>query len=224
MPIRRIRRRGSSFSRCQHCDARQSHACRTSLCRALARDGQIVHHLYQRLVDLGHIAGENGPVVHLGVYVHRIVGMPRRAQLLIPDALKRRWLRAGARRGYREIASEVEQQGVESDVILVFLEIAQTLAGRYVVFAVRAYVELNSRIERAVVGDVRGFDRFVIEILRESLDAGLKVRLAVCESVVLPAVEARLCGEIERDDVAPVISIPLPLICFCRPCRLSRRR
>ena len=30
MPIRRIRRRGSSFSRCQHCDARQSRACRTS--------------------------------------------------------------------------------------------------------------------------------------------------------------------------------------------------
>lgn len=126
--------------------------------------------------------------------------MPRRAELLVPDTLKRRWLRAGARRGYREIASEVEQQGVESDVILVFLEIAQTLAGRYVVFAVRAYVELNSRIERAVVGDVCGFDRFVIEILRESLDAGLKVRFAVCESVVLPAVEARLCGEIERDD------------------------
>ena len=47
---------------------------------------------------------------------------------------------------------------------------------------------------------MRGFDRFVIEIFRESLDAGLKVRLAVCESVVLPAVEARLCGEIERDD------------------------
>ena len=126
--------------------------------------------------------------------------MPRRAELLVPDALKRRRLRAGARRGYRKIASEVEQQGVERNVVLVFLEIAQALAGRYVVFAVRAYVELNSRIERAVVGDVRGFDRFVIEILRESLDAGLKVRLAVCESVVLPAVEARFCGEIERDD------------------------
>ena len=42
-------------------------------CRALARDGQISHHLYQRLVDLRHIAGENGPVVHLGVYVYSVV-------------------------------------------------------------------------------------------------------------------------------------------------------
>ena len=42
-------------------------------CRALARDGQISNHLYQRLVDLRHIAGENGPVVHLGVYVYSVV-------------------------------------------------------------------------------------------------------------------------------------------------------
>lgn len=83
---------------------------------------------------------------------------------------------------------------------LSFLKLRRRLPVGMLSLPFQAYVELNSRIERAVVGDVRGFDRFVIEILRESLDAGLKVRLAVCESVVLPAVEARLCGEIERDD------------------------
>lgn len=47
---------------------------------------------------------------------------------------------------------------------------------------------------------MRRLDSFVVEVFFESLDAGLEMRLAVCESVVLPAVEARLCGEIERDD------------------------
>ena len=147
------RRRHSPYVNIVMCD-KAAHTVHL-FCRALARDGQIAHHLNKRLVDLRHIAGENWPVVHLGVYVYSVVRVPRRAELLVPDALKRRRLRAGARRGYRKIAPEVEQQGVECNVVLVFLEIAQALAGRYVVFIVRAYVKFNSRIERAVVGDVR---------------------------------------------------------------------
>ena len=46
---------------------------------------------------------------------------------------------------------------------------------------------------------MRRLDSFVVEVFFESLKAGLEVRLAVCERVVLPAVEARFGGETERD-------------------------
>src|SRR5205085_11926741 len=82
--------------------------------------GEVRDHAYERLVALGEVRHLRGPVVHLRVDVDGVLRLPRRRHLRVPDALKVRGLRAGARGGDEEVATELKIERREVRVFFAF--------------------------------------------------------------------------------------------------------
>ena len=106
---------------------------------------------------LGEVRRLRRPVVHLAVDVHRPVGAPRRADVLVPDALQVGGLGAGAGARDEQVAAVLEDEGHERGVLAVAVG-AEALVGR-AVGGRRAEVEPHPAEEAGVVGDVRVAER-----------------------------------------------------------------
>ena len=91
--------------------------------------GQLLDHPDERLRELAEVRHFGGPVVHLQVDVGRVLRVPRRVLVLVPDALEVRRLRAGPRRGDQQVARELEAQRRQSGVVGA-VERLETLVGR----------------------------------------------------------------------------------------------
>ena len=74
-------------------------------------------HPQHRLVALGEVRHLRRPVVHLAVDVHRPVGAPRRAHVLVPDPLQVRGLAAGAGARDEQVAPVLEDERHEGGVL-----------------------------------------------------------------------------------------------------------
>src|SRR5438045_8521102 len=92
----------------------------------------------QRLGELGEIGRLREPVVHLGVDVHRVLAVPWRRVAVVPESLQRRRLAARAARGDQQIATEVEEERVQSGI-------AALLGAEYA--PIRRHVRYGSRAE-----------------------------------------------------------------------------
>ena len=123
-----------------------------------ARDREILHHRHQRLHAFGEIRRLGGPVVHLGVDVDGVLRAPGRQQLVVPQALQVRRLRAGARTADEQVARVLEIQRRELRVVA-GLRIADAHVGR--LFARRRcrQFERHAAEQLLMVRDVRRAQR-----------------------------------------------------------------
>src|SRR5579875_799848 len=64
--------------------------------RLLSIFGKLTNERKERFGAFRKVAAFRRPVVHFGIDVQRVVGTPRRAQFVVPDALQVRLLRSGA--------------------------------------------------------------------------------------------------------------------------------
>ena len=83
-------------------------------------------------MELGKVGGLHRPVVHLRVDVDGVVGAPRGAQVLVPNALEVGGLGAGPGAGDNQIAAVLVQQGVALGVH-VLVPAGQALHGGHLV-------------------------------------------------------------------------------------------
>ena len=75
-----------------------------------AGHGAIGNHVEERCGAFGKIRHFGGPVIHLGVDVHRPFAVPRRMERVIPDALQIRGLTTGAAAGDEQIPAILKRQ------------------------------------------------------------------------------------------------------------------
>ena len=107
----------------------------------------------ERIVALGEIGALGGPVVHLGVDVAGVFGIPRRIEGIVPDALQVGGLAACAGRADEQVAAVLEEQRGECRVLAV-LERGDAAVGRRLGGGGAAEIEGNAAEERAVIGEV----------------------------------------------------------------------
>ena len=73
-----------------------------------ASHAKVVEQVPQRLLHLGQIRHVCRPVVHLDVDVDVVVGVPRRGDLVVPNALQIRGHRVRPRRSHQQVAAELK--------------------------------------------------------------------------------------------------------------------
>ena len=79
---------------------------------------QAVHVIEEWRRAFGEAGNFGRPVVHLDVDIGVVIGAPGRAVGVIPESLQIRRKAAGPRRGYQQIASELEESGLELGIRL----------------------------------------------------------------------------------------------------------
>ena len=166
----------------------------------------------QRLVQLGEVGRLGRPVVHLGVDVDRVVRAPRRPQLVVPDALQVRRLRARAAAGDQQVAAVLEQQldelrirGAELHDPLIGRQRRRRRAGRRHGAAGGRERQRHAIEQAAVIGDVlarsRSSQRPAPAQRRRSADASAAGSRPSRRRGSVEAVEAGRARHQERDRV-----------------------
>ena len=120
-----------------------------------AGDRQVVERGEQRLVAFAERGRFGRPVVHLGVDVAGVLAVPRRTQLVVPDALQVGRLAARAAGADQQVAAVLEDQRGQVRIVAVG-ELGDALVGRLVGGRRAAEVERHAAEQRLVIGEVRG--------------------------------------------------------------------
>ena len=108
--------------------------------------GNLADELEQRFVHLREVADLRGPVVHLKIDIRGEFRIPRRKELVVPDALKiRRVGVARLRGGNQQVTAELEIGGDEV-VVGAVRELTDALVDRDVGIAIFAQVERHTVI------------------------------------------------------------------------------
>ena len=94
----------------------------------LAGNGQLVDGVVQRLLALGQIGGQGGPIVHLRVDVAGVLAVPGRSERLVPDALQIGGLPALAAGCDEQVAAVLEDERGQVRIVAV-MEIAEAEVG-----------------------------------------------------------------------------------------------
>ncbi len=114
----------------------------------------------QRLGALGEVRGPGGPVRHLQVDVGGVRGAPRRAHILVPDALQGQGHRPGPGARDHQVAPVLEQQRGEGGIPSHDGVPRDTrVRGQRVMAQVPAQVQGDPVEQRRVVGDMLGAQR-----------------------------------------------------------------
>ncbi len=166
-------------------------------------DPEVVQKLHQRLMHLRQICSLRRPVVHLRIDVDRIVGAPRRAQVLVPDALQVR--RKGSRSGacYQQIAAILEQQRI-SGGIHVLIPVGKPLRRRKL-FPAGSQVDLDTVEISPVIFHMPGGKGIIVrfpggpKVFQTVFPIGLPLQEGLAER----SVEARPCRQVQGDAVRP---------------------
>ena len=61
----------------------------------------------------GQVADLGGPIIHLGIDIDGPFAVPRWLERVVPNALEIGWLVAGTRTRNKQIAAELEVEGLE---------------------------------------------------------------------------------------------------------------
>ena len=122
---------------CQSCSRRclspQIHVVKTRrtftvkilLCRLLRIFQQFPIHPHQRLRQFMKITGTGHPVVHLCIDIYRIIALPGRDPIAVPDSLQICRLCPRPRTGNQQIPPIVKQQLLQSRILAVFFILFQ---------------------------------------------------------------------------------------------------
>ena len=97
--------------------------------RLSARHTQVLNHREQGLLGFSQITYQGRPVVHLGIDVDGVFGIPGGIALVVPYALQVGWLSARLRRADEQVAAILEHEGHKGH-ILAILECSQSTVGR----------------------------------------------------------------------------------------------
>ncbi len=97
-----------------------------SACCALCRLRKFFHHPEQRFMHFREIGHFRRPVVHLRIDIDGVLSIPRSQQFMIPDALQSGRLSARLRRGYKQVAPELEHQCHQTRIFS-FIEMLDTV-------------------------------------------------------------------------------------------------
>ena len=124
--------------------------------RLPARNAQVADHVDQRSVQFGQVRRLGRPVVHFRIDVDRVLAVPCRKSLMIPNALQIGWLTAGLRRTDQQIATELKIERRELR-IKTGGELAHPHVGRLIGLSVRSQIERYPFDPRTVSRDVVGF-------------------------------------------------------------------
>ncbi|OQC05012.1 MAG: hypothetical protein BWX80_02239 [Candidatus Hydrogenedentes bacterium ADurb.Bin101] len=95
---------------------------------------QGIDKLQEGFVAFMQVGDLRRPVVHLVIDVMVIVGIPRRLDMVAPDALQVGGQRARSRTGQEQVATELEIQGHERRIFFAPAQGAQSFIDRYTVF------------------------------------------------------------------------------------------
>ena len=80
------------------------------------RRAEVLEHREEGLLRLGKIADQRRPVIHFGVDVDGVLRVPRRIDLVVPDALQGGWLTARLARRDEQVAPVLHHQGNQIEV------------------------------------------------------------------------------------------------------------
>lgn len=82
-------------------------------------------HPHQRLCQFVKITRTGHPVIHLGIDIYRIIALPRRDPVAVPDTLQVCRLRARSGTGNQQIPSIIKQQLLQPRILAVFFILFQ---------------------------------------------------------------------------------------------------
>ena len=94
-----------------------------------SRLAQVAGHREQRLLRLGQVANEGGPVVHLGVDIDGVFRVPRGIDLRVPYTLQVGGLAAGLRRGDEQVTAVLHHQRHHVEVAGILFKGCHALVG-----------------------------------------------------------------------------------------------
>ena len=139
--------------------------------------GELADHPEQRFGALGEVPDLGRPVVHLGVDVGRVLGIPGRIHLVVPDALEVGRLGPRPGRGDEEIAAELEDETGQGRIVRPVKGL-DALRGRKVRRRTGRQLDLDAPEEAPVLADV-GFEERIEGLAGRGVegrgDAGARV-------------------------------------------------
>ena len=117
---------------------------------------QRIEKVEQRLVQLGEVGHLRRPVVHLQVDVEVIVGVPRRAHAVVPQALQVGGQIARPAAGDQQVAAELEVQRVERRIGRAALHALEPFVGRQrrdLAWLAGAEPQRHAAVQPLMIGD-----------------------------------------------------------------------
>lgn len=114
--------------------------------------GELLDHGEEGLGELAEVGRVGGPVVHLGVDVSGVFGIPGGVLVVVPDALEVGGLGSRARGGDEDISAEVVGEGSQTGVGFGLVFLFADVGGEVGVFGF-GEVEFDTVVEALVVGD-----------------------------------------------------------------------